>query len=172
MAVIEAVRVVGVAPIMRMLEQFEGQPLQNAMRRAVRAGAKPFQATLKSVAASSSVPRSFQKVPAPKVTTHGGSGRSIEAYVRPKSPLFNIFEPGAGVHTISPGSAGVLGGPAGPGGWSTAGRKRPGDFFSRGPVSHPGMRARPILPAAFAMGEPASVDAMANAIFQITGSTP
>ncbi|HZV26448.1 MAG TPA: hypothetical protein VFG00_09160, partial [Acidothermaceae bacterium] len=132
MAVTEEVRVVGLPAIMKLLSQYEGQPLQNAMRKAVRAGAKPFQASLKAVAASSRVPRSFQKVPAAKVTTHGGSGRSVEAYVRPKSPLFNSFEPGAGAHTISPGAGGLLGGPAGGDGWTTAGRKRPAAFAARG----------------------------------------
>ena len=192
MAVGEEVSVVGLGPLMKLLGQYEGQPLQNAMRRAIRAGAKPFQASLKAVAAERHAPRSFQMVPV-KVTTHGGAGRQIEAYVRPRSPLFNILEPGAKRHVITPGEkgfnsyrssrpyptkarktggralAGQAGGSVWPSDHSQPGRKRPVDFFSTGPVTHPGLKGRGMLPAAFAMGEPASVDAMANVIFGLTG---
>ena len=105
-------------------------------------------------------------MPAPKVSTRGGaSGREIVARVRPRSPLFNIFEPGAKGHTIAPRRAAALAGPAGSAAWDRVGRKRGAAFFSRGPVSHPGMRARPILAAAFARGVNAAEQAMAAAIF-------
>ncbi len=170
---IEVVHLEGLPAVRKMLDQFEGQQLQNKMRTAVRAGLKPFQAQLKFEGDTPGHPHSFTKVPAGKVTTRGGaSGREIEGYVRPSSPLFNIFEPGAGSHTIAPRRKAMLAGPAGGGGWDAKGRKRKGAFFARGPVSHPGMRARPELPAAFAAAEGAATDAIANAIFKMTSETP
>lgn len=160
------ITILGVSAALRELEQLDGKDRQNAMRRGVRAAAKPFQVALAEVAASSNVPRSFQKVPAAKVSTHGGaSGREVEARVRPKSPLFNIFEPGAGSHDIAPKEAAVLAGPAGSDAWDGTGRKRPAAFFSRGTVRHPGMAARPIRPAAFARGAGPAEDALAAAVF-------
>jgi hypothetical protein len=161
-------RIDGIPGVEEMLAQFSGQKLQNVMRRAVRAGAKPFQAGLKSAAASEptgNVPESFQKVPAAKVSTHGGvTGREIEARVRPKSPLFNIFEPGAGGHVIEPGT-GALAGPAGSGAWDAKGRKRGRAFFSRKRVWHPGMAARPLIPTAFESKKDEASDAVADALF-------
>lgn len=160
------IRVTGGEAIERRLDELAGPGLANRLRRGVRAGAKPFQAALKEVAAASDVPRSFQKVPAAKVSTHGGaSGRDVVARVRPRSPLFNIFEPGAKSHTIAPRRTGRLGGPAGGSAWDASGRKRPADFFSAGPVEHPGMAARPILPAAFARARGAALDAFAAVVF-------
>ncbi len=188
----------GLPEVRRLLAQFQGRELQNKMRQAVRAGAKPFQGTLRSAAANDvegNVPMSFTKVPAAKVSTRGGaSGRDIEARVRPKSPLFNIFEPGASAHVISPNAhttqrAGrrsgiyidrrglergrrkpILRGPAGKSTWDPKGRKRPAAFFSTKPVRHPGFRARPIMPSAFRAGEAAAIDAVADAIFEIAGA--
>jgi hypothetical protein len=155
-----------------MVNELTGRQFQNRIRKAVRAGAKPFQGELKSEAASrhggaENLPASFAKVPAAKTSTRGGSvaGGQVEAYVRPSSPLFNVFEPGAGAHEIAPHAGGRLGGPAGPGGWSAAGRKRGGAFFARGAVRHPGMAARPILPSSFAAKVGAAETAVAQAIF-------
>lgn len=199
---IEVIHLEGLPAVRKMLDQFEGQQLQNKMRTAVRAGLKPFQRQLQFEADTPGHPHSFAKITAKGhgtgVSTRGGeSGREIYGWVRPNSPLFNIFEPGAKGHTITPGVTGqntsrpsrptgsaghlnyavrkagvpILAGPAGSGSWDAKGRKRKGAFFSRGPVHHPGMSARPMLPAAFAAAEGASVDAIANAIFQMT-STP
>jgi hypothetical protein len=161
-----AIHLEGLPQVRKMIDSVSGRELQNRQRRAVRAAAKPMQAALKVQAATPGHPRSFTKVPAAKVTTRGGtSGRDVEARVRPKSPLFNIFEPGAGSHTIKPRRKKALGGPAGGSGWSAEGRKRPAAFFARGPVSHPGFAARPILPAAFAAGEAAAMTAFEQALF-------
>lgn len=162
-------RVEGMAGVKAMLDQFSGQKLQNLLRKGVRAGAKPFQAGLKSAAASEptgNVPASFQKVPAAKITTHGGaSGNAVEGRVRPKSPLFNIFEPGAGAHTIEASRSGRLAGRAGSGAWDATGRKRGRAFFARGRVQHPGMTARPLIPTAFNDRKDEAGDALADAIF-------
>lgn len=182
----------GIPGALRALDELAPKDRSNAMRRAVRAGLKPMQQQLKFEGDTPGHPHSFTKVPAGKVSTRGGaSGREIYGYVRPGSPLFNIFEPGAGAHTIRPGvrlqntsrpsrpagtmgglnynvrKAGVpiLGGPAGSGSWTEKGRKRDTAFFSSKPVRHPGMRARPILAAAFNAALGPAEDAIANAIF-------
>ena len=190
---ITAVHLEGLPQVRAMLHQFEGQELQNKMRKAVRTGLKPFQRTLAFEGDTPGHPHSFTKVPAGKVTTRGGeSGRSIEGYVRPKSPLFNIFEVGAASHAIGGGverqmraggaSGGkrnvkvrggrrtslMLSGPQGSASWDPGGRKRPAPFFAKGKVTHPGFGARPMLPAAFAAGEQAATDAIAAAIFVMT----
>jgi hypothetical protein len=189
----EYVHLEGLPQVEKLLAQYQGQPLQNKMRQAVRAGAKPMQAGVKAQAATPGHPHSFTKVPAAKVTTHGGtSGHAVEAWVKPRSPLFPIFEAGAKSHTIAPGKihrahsvrggrknrgqysgpgavtrgpSSILAGPAGSGGWDTIGRKRGDAFFSTKPVRHPGMRGRPILEAAFMSRLTDSEDAIAQAIF-------
>lgn len=160
------ITITGVDGIMAVLEQLDGKDRQNLERRAVRAASKPFIAAFKEVAAShqSVVPASFLKVPAAKVSASMRRGGSIMATVRPKSPLFNIFEPGAKRHTIAPRRGAVMGGPAGSSAWDSKGRKRSSDFFSSGPVEHPGMGSRAITPAAFALGEPAAMDAFTAVI--------
>lgn len=156
--------ITGVDPIQKALEGLDGRDRQNTERRAVRAAGKPFQTALKAAASSANVPRSFQKVPAIKISTRGGvSGRDVVGTVRPKSPLFNIFEPGAREHTIAPGSR-ALGGPAGGGSWDPRGRKRPAAFFSGEAVRHPGMKARPILPTAFNAASSAAFEAFTAVI--------
>jgi hypothetical protein len=161
----------GLPAVRKMVAELTGRQFQNRMRKAVRAGAKPFQGELKAEAAShhggsENLPASFTKVPAAKTSTRGGSvaGGQVEAYVRPSSPLFNVFEPGAGAHEIAPHGS-RLAGPAGGRGWSAQGRKRGGAFFARGAVRHPGMAARPILPSSFAAKVGAAETAVARAIF-------
>jgi hypothetical protein len=183
--------------VRRMLGQYEGRELHNALRRAVRAGGKVMQASLKVAAAtepSGNVPDSFKKVPAPKVSASMRQGGDIVAKVRPKSPLFNIFEPGAGAHDIPPGKVhrehsvrgkrgryagpgavtrtgpGFLSGPpaADPGSWDAVGRKRGSRFFATRTVHHPGMSSREILPSAFQAGRTAAQLAIAEALFTHT----
>jgi hypothetical protein len=157
-----SISVTGVPEIQQVLEQLDGKDRQNLLRRAVRAATKPFIADMKEVAASSNVPRSFQKIPAAKVSTQRGeSGREVGATVRPKSPLFNIFEPGAGEHEIT---GDFMGGPIGGASWEAQGRKRPSDFAARGSVRHPGMKGRPITPRSFSLGEAAASQALADVI--------
>jgi hypothetical protein len=158
----------GLPATLKMLDEFNDRELSNKMRRAVRAGIAPFRTEMRAVAAEPQYPRSFRKTKSRTSTRGGVSGRDIEAYVRPSSPLFNIFEPGAGQHEIAPKgsrSGGVLAGPAGGTSWDPGGRKRPNDFFARGAVSHPGMAARPLLARVFAAADPTAEDAVAVAIF-------
>jgi hypothetical protein len=141
--------------------------LHNRLRRAVRAGAKPFQAGLKAAAVAEptgNVPNSFRKVPAAKVSASMRRGGEIVAKVKPKSPLFNVFEPGAGGHDIT---GPFLGGPAGAQEhWSQAGRKRAKGFAAHGTVHHPGMKARPLRPTAFAAGKGPALMAIARVLFE------
>jgi hypothetical protein len=180
--------VTGIPGVEKALEALDGKDRLNTERRALRAAGKPFQAALRAIAASSNVPHSFTNVPAGRVSTSGGFPHIT---VRPKSPLFNIFEPGAGGHTIAPRTSGlylrgrgkkraarseshpgVLAGPAGSGSWDSVGRKRSGAFFSAGPVRHPGFRGRSITGRAFAEAEPAAMEAFAAVVFGHAGGTP
>jgi hypothetical protein len=163
------ITVLGLHEAEKLLDGFTGKDLRNAERRAVRAAANAFKPEIVAAArgrhgsGSGNVPASFAKVPAAKVSAHLGA--DVSASIRPKSPLFNIFEPGAGAHVIAPRRKGQLAGPAGPGGWTKDGRKRRADFYAHGAVRHPGMSARPILPGAFSAGSERAVDAAAAAIF-------
>lgn len=155
----------GVPGALKALDRYDGKELQNRLRRGARAGIAQFRDELRAEArARSDLPRSFSKTKTKTTTRGGASGRDIQASVRPKSPLFNIFEPGAGEHTIAP-RATVLGGPAGDASWTAEGRKRPAGFFSTKPVRHPGMAARPLLPSAFSRRASRAEDAIAAAIF-------
>lgn len=164
----------GMPECQAMLAGYYGGKLQNRMRRAVRAGANEFKPGIVAEAishhgGSENVPISFRRVKV-KVSTHGGaSNRDIVARVKPQSALFNIFEPGAEPHTIAPRGVRLMAGAAGHGGgarWDEVGRKRKGAFFARGAVRHPGMKARPILPAAFSGRVSAAKVDVARVIFE------
>jgi hypothetical protein len=185
-----AIEIEGIPGAKKMVEGLTGRQMQNRMRRAVRAGGKVMQGTLKAAAATEptgNVPASFKKVRAPKVSASLRRGGDIVSSVKPDSPLYNIFEPGAGGHEIGGGAAfrpgsggrtrkvrggrrtgGRLAGPAGGRTWDDGGRKRPGAFFARGEVHHPGMAARPLRPTAFAAGEGPARDAIARVLFEET----
>lgn len=164
------ITVSGVDAVQKALEELDGRDRQNALRRGIRAATKPFISAMKDVAASSDVPRSFQRIPAAKVSTQrGAGGRDVGATVKPKTALINIFEPGAGEHEIA---GDFLFGQAGASSWDPAGRKRPDTFAARGSVRHPGMKARPIVPRSFSMGEAAASKALADAILGTGSGTP
>jgi hypothetical protein len=166
------VRLEGMTKVKAMLGRYDDQAMQNRVRKAARAGIAVFRPALRAEAASrfgasgdAHVPASFRKTKTRTSTRGGASGRDIVASVRPSSPLFNIFEPGASPHTIAPRGGKGLGGPAGPGGWTSEGRKRPRRFGSRRAVQHPGMSSRAMLPGVFAEHLSRAEDAVAAAIF-------
>lgn len=193
MSVVVDVR--GLPAVLASLDALDGRQRQNLERRAVRAAANVFKPAIAAAArahhgGAENVPGSFAKVKV-KVTTHGGSsGRDVEAAVRPKSPLFNIFEPGAASHPIVPGQVGqnasrpsratgtrarasgkrALGGPGGKGSWDAVGRKRGAAFFSTVAVRHPGFRARPLLPGVFASEVGKAEETVASIIFGHAGT--
>lgn len=135
-----------------LLDSLSGKELQNRTRRATRKGAAIFRAEVRSEARSrSDIPNSFAK------TATRGHRTPVGTSIGPTSPLLNIFEEGAGAHTIAPGAKSgklVLSGKAGD-------RWRSQDFVASDPVSHPGMGARPLIGPIFdAKEEEASNAAM------------
>jgi len=131
--------------IAKLLDSLSGTELVNRTRRATRAGAAVMRTDLRARARSGKYPKTFQQI-ATRSSTRGG----IKTQVGPTSPLHNIFEGGADTHEIAPtsGGAGILSNlnkrdrAASSGNWTDA-------FFARGPVSHPGMAARPLTTPAF-----------------------
>jgi hypothetical protein len=159
-------QVTGGDDVRRMLGKYEGREYHNRLRRAVRAGAKPFQQGLKDAAAAEptgNLPDTFRKVPAAKVSASARRGGDIVARVRPKSPLFNIFEPGADAHDIAP-TKGVLSNFEQRRQW--ADQASGGPFFARRKVRHPGMKARPIMPIAFAARKRQAEHEIARVLFE------
>jgi len=119
----------GLAEVQQMLDQVSDRQLVNRTERALRAGIRPIRAELRRRVRSSEYPRTFGKT---RTKRHRNP---IGLAIRPVSPLLSIFEAGARPHEIS---APVMAGKAGD-------RWRSRDFFARGDVRHPGMKARPIL---------------------------
>ncbi len=191
----DIVRVVGQEAVCHELDTYAPQARQNLERRAVRAGGNVLKRQMAFEGDTPGHPHSFTKVKV-DVSASMRSGMVAHALVHPVSPLFNIFEPGAHGHTITPGRRGeaplrgpqrltrsgrpmtyrpatgpngsgrpVLAGPAGSSSWDQTGRKRRGAFFSRGPVQHPGMDPRPVIPATMAAAGQPAAQAMAAVIF-------
>lgn len=138
----------GLPEVEKLLAAFEGRPLNNRMRRALRAGAKVMREEMRSQARSrSDLPRTFAK-------TRTRAHRSpLGVSVSPKSPLSNIFEQGAKDHIIAPRDAPFL-------------ANREAGFFARGPVSHPGMAARPFIAPVFAAAEDRASEAVERTLFE------
>jgi hypothetical protein len=125
----------------KMLDRLTGRELQNRTRRATRAGSKVLRQELRAEAKSRpDLPSSFAK------TLTKNHRNPIGTSTGPASPLFSIFEPGAGQHQIGQGGQLLtnFGGRR-----AAAGDYRGGIFIARGPVSHPGMDARPLAAPVF-----------------------
>jgi hypothetical protein len=162
----------GMPEVKKMLASVDDRERQNRERRAVRAASAPLRAGLKDTAASEptgNVPKSFQRVRT-RVSASARRGGEVVAFTKPRSALFNIFEPGAGEHTIAPKGKPLAGYGGGFGFWTQGSRKRSKSFFSRKAVRHPGMTARPILPTAFE-GNVAKAEAAAVAVIFGTGGS-
>lgn len=137
-------RVDGGPAVHKLMNSLSGRELNNRTRRAVRRGVKIARKDIRAQAISrSDIPNTFAKT---KTLYHR---TPIGASTQPASPLFNIFEPGAGAHEIAPGRlrvsgrrAMLLAGPAGERGRSRA-------FLASMPVRHPGMDARPLVAPVF-----------------------
>lgn len=128
-----------------MLDQFTGRQLQNRIRRMARAGAGVFRRVLRDRAHAGDFPATFAK------TSTKAHRNPIGVSVRPVSPLVNIFEGGAQQHSIG-GPGQLLANP-------DAG------FAARGPVSHPGMNARPLVGPSFDQGRDEAEDAIEDALW-------
>jgi hypothetical protein len=181
----------GLAATRKMLATVDDKERFNRERRAVRAAGNIFKPALASSArahhgGAGNVPASFAKVRV-KVSSSNRRGRMPTAIIRPTSPLFNIFEPGAAAHTIEPGRKGrnssrpsrptgtkahktgkrAIAGPvaANPGVWDPVGRKRNQGFFATHAVRHPGMSSRALLPGVFSAEVGRAEEVAANIIF-------
>lgn len=120
----------GLPEVQSLLDQVQGGPLNNRMRRALRAAGGTFRTALRDAARSrSDLPRTMAK------TRTRAHRNPLGVSVSPASPLSPIFEHGADPHAI--GGAGQLLADTESG------------FVARGPVSHPGMAARPIIGPVF-----------------------
>jgi len=149
------VDVQGLPETKRLLAELDERQLQNRMRRALRAGAKVMRQELRRQAASrSDLPRSFRKT---RTRSHRNP---LGVSVSPKSPLSNIFEPGAPRH--SGGRAGQL--PSNASGEAARGGEPL--FGAWGPVSHPGMAARPLIAPVFAAAERPAEKAVGDTLFE------
>lgn len=141
------VNVRGQKEAVRLLDSLSGNELQNRVRRGTRAGAKVFREEVRSQARSrSDIPDSFAR------TATKGHRTPVGTSTGPTSPLLNIFEPGAGVHPIG-GRGQVLSNPA-------------EGFFARGPVSHPGMAARPLIGPIFEAKDDEATNAALDSILE------
>lgn len=118
----------GLPECQAMLAQFEGKELNNRTRRALRAGIRTLRGPLREAAASGGFPAKFRR------TRTRAHRNPIGVSVSPGSPLSTVFEHGATAHRIAPKRGVFLA--------SQQGATRP--FFARGPVQHPGMKARPL----------------------------
>jgi len=148
----KVVNIVGIPEAKAMLDQFQGRELENRTARATRAGAKVFRRELRSAVKSGLHPHSFRK------TATRNHRTPIGTSVGPTSPLLNIFEGGAGRHTIMPDKAGMLSGRAG-----THYRTRA--FAASMPVSHPGMSARPLIGPVFDSTNGEAAEAAMDTLF-------
>jgi hypothetical protein len=114
-----------------LLDSLSGRELQNRSRRASRRAAKVFRTAGRAEAKSrADLPDSFARFATKGHRTPVGTSTG------PTSPLLNIFEGGAGIHRI--GTPGQLL------------YNADAAFLARGPVTHPGMGARPFIGPLFA----------------------
>ena len=148
----------GLPEVTKLLEQAQGRALNARMRRSLRRGTKVFREKLRTEARSrSDIPDSFAK------TRTRAHRNPLGVSVSPKSPLSTIFEHGAGRHQV--GKAGQLLSNFNAR-RSGADKFRGGFFMARGPVSHPGMAARPVIAPAFEKGDREATDAIADELFK------
>lgn len=146
----------------RLLSEFEGGKLNNRVRRGMRAGAKVMRSHVRKLAASDRYPRSFRKT---KTKAHRNP---LGVSTGPTSPLLNIFESGAGSHDIGSGGQLLTNRDEGLSGQMLTAVGRGGEdlFVARGPVSHPGMAARPLIAPTFDATKDAAGEAAADVIFE------
>lgn len=145
-----------------MIGKYEGREMHNRLRRGARAGGAVYRTAMRAQArARSDIPDTFART---RTKSSASMRGGIVTRVRPRSPLLNMFEGGAGAHEIAPGRLGVggrklmLSGKAGD-------RWRRSDFAASMPVRHPGMAARPFLAPVFATTTPAAKRAVAVTVF-------
>lgn len=133
-----AINVDGLPEAAAMYDQFQGQPLQNRTRRALRAGIAVMRKDLRSAASSGRFPPKFRK------TRTRNHRNPLGVSVSPASPLSTIFEHGARPHAIA-----IKRGP-----------------FAGATVQHPGMAPRPLVGPTFDAHEREAETAILDALFE------
>lgn len=136
----------GMPEVQKMLAEVDGAKLNNRTRRALRAGVKPIREELRRRGSAPGFPRKFRS------TRTRAHRNPLGVSVSPTSPLSSIFEHGAAVHEVAPRHGRALANEA-------------VGFFAQGAVSHPGMRARPLVVPAFNAAEPAAERAFTAVLF-------
>jgi len=147
----------GLPEVRKMLGEVQGAKLNVRMRRGLRSGARVMREEMRSQARSrTDLPRTFAKT---RTRSHRNP---LGVSVGPKSPLLSIFEHGAQRHSI--GKAGQL--LSNLESRRQAGPSQGRPFLARGPISHPGMAARPFIGPVFDAAEHPASEAMADELFK------
>lgn len=128
----------GLPEVEKMLAQFDGAPLNNRVRRALRAGIAVIRPALRTRARSGGFPRKFAKT---RTRPHRNP---LGVSVSPGSPLSTVFEHGARPHAIP-----IKSGP-----------------FAGRTIQHPGMAARPLSGPVFDAKRGEAEDAFADELFR------
>ena len=128
----------GLPEVQKLLGQFEGAPLNNRVRRALRAGIAVIRPALRTKARSGGFPKKFAKT---RTRPHRNP---VGVSVSPGSPLSTVFEHGARPHAIP-----IKAGP-----------------FAGRTVQHPGMAPRPIAGPVFDDKRDEAQDAFADELFR------
>ena len=128
----------GLPEVEQMLAQFQGGPLNNRMRRALRAGVAIIRGPLRAKASSGGFPRKFRKT---RTRPHRNP---LGVSLSPGSPLSTVFEHGARPHAIP---------------------IKKGPFAGR-TIQHPGMKARPLSGPVFDANRGRAEDAIGDALFE------
>lgn len=147
----------------KLLDSLSGRELANRTRRAVRKGSAVGRKTMRSKAKDPRYPSAYKGpiaqggIATKNHNPTGGSG--IATSVGPTTPLLNLFEPGAGIHSIGSGGQLLRG--------SGGEHYRDAPFVARGPVTHPGFPAVPLIDPVFRakrdeMGEAAMDELLAG----------
>lgn len=128
----------GLPEVQKLLDQFQGGPLNNRTRRALRAGVAVFRGPMRAKASSGRFPRKFRKT---KTRPHRNP---LGVSLSPGSPLSTIFEHGAKPHAIP-----ISKGP-----------------FAGSVIQHPGMAARPLSGPVFDANQRKAEEAFASTLFE------
>jgi hypothetical protein len=147
----QVVDVRGEEEIVKLLDTLSGRELRNRTARATRKAGKIARPKIRAQAKRVGAPSRFTGSVAGGGIATKNHRTPIGTSVGPTSPLLSLFEPGVTAHRI--GDAGdLMRGAEGD-------HYRSAPFLARGPVSHPGFAARPVIAPVFE----AEKDAMSGA---------
>lgn len=128
----------GLPEVQKMLAQFEGAPLNNRIRRSLRAAVAVIRPAMRTKARSGGFPKKFART---RTRPHRNP---LGVSISPGSPLSTVFEHGARPHAIP-----IKSGP-----------------FAGRTIQHPGMAPRPISGPVFDQTRSRAEDAFADTLFE------